>query len=138
MIKIIYQGNLRTQATHINSQNTLITDAPKDNHGKGETFSPTDLVCSSLASCQMTIMGILAQRIGINLEGLEAYVEKIMIDNPRRIGRIKITYTCPKTLLLTVPEHEKLHRAAMTCPVGLSLHSDIIQEVAWETLHLKA
>ncbi|WP_338811790.1 OsmC family protein [Bernardetia sp. Wsw4-3y2] len=138
MIKVIYQGNLRTQATHINSQNQLITDAPKDNHGKGEAFSPTDLVCSSLASCQMTMMGILAQREGINLEGLEAYIEKIMVDNPRRIGRIKITYNCPETLLLTVTEHEKLHRAAMTCPVGLSLHNDIVQEVEWETLHLKA
>lgn len=138
MIKITYQGNLRTQATHINSQKILITDAPKDNHGKGEAFSPTDLVCSSLTSCQMTIMGILAQKIGVNLEGLEAFVEKTMVDNPRRIGRIKITYICPKTLLLTVKEHEKLHRAAMTCPVGLSLHSDIIQEVEWKTLHLKA
>ena len=138
MIKVIYQGHLRTQATHINSQKTLITDAPKDNHGKGEAFSPTDLMCSALASCQMTVMGILAEREGINLEGLEAYVEKIMTENPRRIGRIKITYTCPETLLLTVTEHEKLHRAAMTCPVGLSLHSDIVQEVEWETLHLKA
>lgn len=138
MIKVIYQGNLRTHSTHINSQKTLITDAPKDNHGKEETFSPTDLVCSALASCQMTMMGILAQREGINLEGLEAYIEKIMLDNPRRIGRIKITYSCPSTLLLTVQEHEKLHRAAMTCPVALSLHSDIVQEVEWETLHLKA
>jgi len=138
MIKVIYQGHLRIQSTHISSQNQLITDAPKDNHGKGEAFSPTDLVCSALASCQMTIMGILAEREGINLEGLEAYVEKIMTDNPRRIGRIKITYTCPETLLLTVKEHEKLHRAAMTCPVALSLHSDIVQEVEWETLYLKA
>ena len=138
MIKLIYQGKLRTHATHINSQNTLITDAPKDNHGKGEAFSPTDLVCSSLASCQMTMMGILAEREGINLEGLEAYKEKIMVDNPRRIGRIKVTYTCPETLLLTVREHEKLHRAAMTCPVALSLHNDIVQEVKWETLHLKS
>lgn len=137
MMKVIYQGNLRTQSTHINSQTTLLTDAPKDNHGKGESFSPTDLVCSALASCQMTIMGILAQREEINLEGLEAYVEKIMLDNPRRIGRIKITYSCPDTLLLTVQQHEKLHRAAMTCPVGLSLGSEIIQEVVWETLHLK-
>ncbi|WP_375558707.1 OsmC family protein [Bernardetia sp. OM2101] len=138
MIKIVYQGSLRTQSTHINSQKTLITDAPKDNHGKGEAFSPTDLVCSSLASCQMTIMGILAEREGINLEGLEAYIEKIMTDKPRRIARIKITYRCPETLQFTVEEHEKLHRAAMTCPVGLSLHSDIVQEVKWETLHLKA
>ena len=138
MIKVIYQGKLRTEATHIKSQNKLLTDAPKDNHGKGETFSPTDLVCSSLASCQMTVMGILAEREGINLEGLEAYVEKIMLDNPRRIGRIKITYTCPDSLELSVKEHEKLHRTAMTCPVGLSLHSDIVQEVEWENLHLKA
>ncbi len=138
MIKVIYQGKLRTQATHINSQNTLITDAPKDNHGKGEAFSPTDLVCSSLASCQMTMMGIVANKEGINLEGLEAYVEKLMTDNPRRIERIKITYTCPDTLLLSVQEHEKLHRAALTCPVALSLHGDIVQEVEWETLHLKA
>jgi len=138
MIKVIYQGNLRTQATHISSQNQMITDAPKDNQGKGEAFSPTDLVCSALASCQMTIMGILAQREGINLEGLEAFVEKIMTDSPRRIGRIKITYRCPETLFLTVAEHEKLHRAAMTCPVALSLHNDIVQEVQWETLHLKA
>ncbi len=138
MIKVIYQGHLRTQATHINSQNQIITDAPKDNHGKGEAFSPTDLICSALASCQMTIMGILAEREGINLEGLEAYVEKIMTDNPRRISRIKVTYTCPESLLLTVREHKKLHRAAMTCPVALSLHSDIVQEVEWETVHLKA
>ena len=85
--KVIYQGGLRTQATHLRSGNTIITDAPVDNKGKGEAFSPTDLVATALASCMLTIMGIKADDMNVNIEGTTAEVEKIMGAEPRKIGR---------------------------------------------------
>ena len=88
--KVIYQGNLRTEAVHLRSGNTIITDAPVDNEGKGEAFSPTYLVGTALASCMLTIMGIIARRDDININGAAAEVEKIMSPNPRRIGEVKI------------------------------------------------
>ena len=87
-IKTQYSGSLRTQAVHLKSGNTIITDAPPDNNGRGEAFSPSDLVCSALSSCMMTIMGILAQREGVELAGLTSDVVKIMDDNPRKIWRL--------------------------------------------------
>jgi len=88
--KVIYEGELRTQATHLQSGKTIYTDAPVDNQGKGDAFSPTDLVATALASCMLTIMGIVARRDGIMIEGAVAEVEKIMAKDPRRIGEIKI------------------------------------------------
>ena len=96
-VTTIYQGSLRCQATHLQSGTGLITDAPSDNNGKGESFSPTDLVATALGTCIMTIMGIYAQKNNISLEGLKMDITKPMTDNPRRIGKIDIVLTMPKT-----------------------------------------
>jgi putative redox protein len=123
-----YAGNLRTEATHLASGNNIITDAPLDNNGRGEAFSPTDLVCSALGSCMMTIMGIVAERHQINLEGMEIQISKIMTTSPRRIAEIILIFKMPAR---TFSEKEKvlLQNAALTCPVALSLHPDVIQTV---------
>lgn len=115
-----YLGSLRTTAKHLKSGNTLITDAPVDNMGKGEAFSPTDLVCVALSSCMLTTMGILANREGIAIEGMAADVEKVMEASPRKIKEIKITLAHP-SLVATEGQKEKLRHAALTCPVALSL-----------------
>jgi putative redox protein len=124
----IYQGGLRTEVTHLKSGNKLITDAPPDNNGKGEAFSPTDLTCASLSSCMMTLMGILAEREGINLNGLTSEIVKVMAANPRRIAEIHITFSCP-SLKATPDQIVKLKRAALTCPVAMSVSTDIKQIV---------
>lgn len=124
----IYQGGLRTEVTHLKSGNKLITDAPPDNNGKGEAFSPTDLTCASLSSCMMTLMGILAEREGINLTGLTSEIVKVMASNPRRIAEIHISFSCP-SLKATPEQIEKLKRAALTCPVAMSVSSEIKQIV---------
>jgi putative redox protein len=123
----IYQGDLRTEMTHLKSGIKVITDAPPDNNGKGEAFSPTDLTCASLNSCMMTLMGILAQREGIELKGLRSEIVKIMASNPRKIAEIKVTFT-HENLVATDVQKEKLKRAALTCPVALSL-SDSVQQI---------
>jgi uncharacterized OsmC-like protein len=125
-----YQGQLRTHATHVKSGNTILTDAPIDNNGKGETFSPTDLVCSALCSCMMTIMGILANREEINLAGLKAEVTKVMAENPRKIKEIIVTFS-HNSLNATPVQKEKLKRAALTCPVALSLSDSVIQTITF-------
>ncbi len=125
-----YKGSLRTQSTHIQSGNTIITDAPTDNNGKGEAFSPTDLVCSALSSCMMTLMGILANREGIELTGLKSEVTKLMAQNPRKIQEIQIVFSHPK-LMATPEQKEKLKRAALTCPVALSLSDSVTQTVTF-------
>jgi len=121
--KVEYKGDLRTEAVHLSSGNAIVTDAPVDNQGKGEAFSPTDLVATALASCMLTIMGIVAKRDGIEIEGATAEVEKIMSQSPRRIGeiRIRLIFNNP----LDNMEREKLERAARTCPVSGSLHDDV-------------
>lgn len=124
--KVVYQGDLRTEATHLKSGNTIITDAPLDNEGKGEAFSPTDLVATALASCMLTIMGIVARRDGIDIEGTKADVEKIMSTDPRRIGEIRININFLKHI--EVKDRKKLERAAHTCPVSKSL-GDNLKEV---------
>jgi len=126
--KVIYQGNLRTEATHLKSGNVIYTDAPTDNHGKGEAFSPTDLASTSLASCILTIMGIAANRHEINIEGAQADVEKIMTSKPRRIGKINITITMPD-LEYSSKEKKILEAAAHHCPVGLSLHDETEENI---------
>lgn len=123
-----YQGDLRTEVTHLKSGNKVVTDAPVDNNGKGEAFSPTDLTCASLNSCMMTLMGILAQREGINLRGLRSEIVKIMASNPRKIAEIQITFSHEK-LNATDLQKEKLKRAALTCPVALSLSDSVKQTV---------
>ncbi len=128
MAEVEYQGNLRTQATHLKSGEKVITDAPTDNNGKGEAFSPTDLVSAALSSCMMTIMGMLAEREEIDLKGLRAEVVKIMASNPRKIGEIQITFYHP-TLQATDVQKQKLKNAALTCPVALSLSDSVKQTV---------
>jgi putative redox protein len=125
-----YHGNLRTEATHSRSGQTIITDAPPDNNGKGEAFSPTDLVASALSSCMMTIMGMLAERENINLVGLQADVVKIMSANPRKIAEIQIVFT-HTSLQATDTQKEKLKKAALSCPVALSLAESVTQTVTF-------
>lgn len=126
----IYIGGLRTEVTHLKSGNKVITDAPPDNNGKGEAFSPSDLTCASLSSCMMTLMGILADREGINLTGLRSEIVKVMTSNPRRIAEVQITFT-HDSLEATDVQKEKLRRAAMTCPVAMSVSPEIKQNVTF-------
>ncbi|MDB5274045.1 MAG: osmotically inducible protein OsmC [Chitinophagaceae bacterium] len=128
-MEVEYLGELRTQGTHLKSAIQIITDAPLDNNGKGEAYSPTDLVASALASCMITIMGIQANKNGWNITGVKAEVEKIMSTNPRKISGVRITLSFPAS---TPNDHEArtvLEKAALSCPVALSLHPDIRQEV---------
>lgn len=122
-----YAGHLRTETTHSASGNTILTDAPVDNHGRGEAFSPTDLVCSALGSCMMTIVGIVADRHGLDLTGVTWDVTKHMLADPRRIGQIDVTFRLPAAL--EQKTRALLERAAHTCPVALSLHPEIKQQV---------
>lgn len=123
-IDIDYKGGLRCRATHGPSGQTLITDAPVDNQGKGESFSPTDLAATALGACVLTIMGIYAQREGISLEGLKAKVGKIMSsDAPRRIARVELEFTMPAGL--DARRRQALEECAETCPVRRSIHPQI-------------
>jgi putative redox protein len=126
----IYQGELRTEVTHLRSGIKIITDAPPDNNGKGEAFSPTDLACAALSSCMMTLMGILARREGIDLTGLRSEIIKIMDNNPRKIAEVQITFT-HVNLVATADQKEKLKHSALTCPVTLSLSEKIKQTVTF-------
>lgn len=129
-ITSIYQGQLRIQATHNASGTQILTDAPVDNHGRGEAFSPTDLVCAALGSCMMTIMGIFAEREGIDLVGTKIDINKTMSPSPRKIAQIDVTmHISNKTL--TDDQKLKLERAAHTCPVALSLHPDVVQNMVF-------
>jgi uncharacterized OsmC-like protein len=126
-----YLGHLRTEVKHLRSGNVIITDAPPDNNGKGEAFSPTDLTCASLNSCMMTLMGMLAEREGINLEGLKSEIVKVMDSNPRKIAEIQINFF-HENLVATPVQKEKLKRAALTCPVALSLPETLRQVVTFD------
>lgn len=128
-----YVGELRTEATHLQSGTIINTDAPKDNHGKGEAFSPTDLVATALASCMTSIMGIVAMKEGVTaIDGASAEIVKIMYPDPRRIGEIHVKITFPKKNF-TDKEKKMYEHAALTCPVAKSLHPDIKQiiEFIW-------
>jgi uncharacterized OsmC-like protein len=127
--KSTYLGDLRTEAEHLQSKNKILTDAPTDNQGKGEAFSPTDLVATALGSCMMTIMGIYARREDLDLRGVSFDITKVMADNPRRIAEVHIVFDFPKALDLTEKHRISLENAARTCPVALSLHPDIKQIV---------
>jgi len=123
-VNTIYIGELRTEVTHVQSGNKLITDAPLDNKGKGKAFSPTDLLATSLGSCMLTIIGIAAMEHGFNIDDAKVNIWKIMKSDPRRVGEIKIELTFPKK---NYSEKEKkfIEKAAYTCPVNLSLHPDL-------------
>jgi putative redox protein len=128
MMTSTYTGGLRTQSVHVKSGSTIITDAPTDNKGRGEAFSPTDLVCAALSTCIITTMAILADREGIDLTGLTSEVVKIMDSNPRKIKEIQVILSHPN-LLATDIQKEKLKRAGLTCPVKLSLSDTVIQTI---------
>lgn len=127
--KVTYLGDLRTSSIHLQSGSEIISDAPTDNNGKGEAFSPTDTVANGLASCMFTVMGIKAQDLGVDFSGSTAEVTKIMAAEPRRISEIHINFN------MNLPADEKiktiLERTAMTCPVFYSLHPDIKKEISF-------
>lgn len=125
---IIYTGELRTVATHLQSGVEIITDAPTDNQGKGEAFSPTDLLATSLGCCMLTIMGINARTNGMDIDGTKVEITKIMASNPRRVTEIGVVITLPNKAY-SEKEIKMLEIAALNCPVAKSLHPDIKQDV---------
>ena len=125
--EIKYQGNLRTTAKHLDSGSIIETDAPKDNHGLGENFSPTDMVCTALASCILTIMAIAVEKNGININGTKAMVTKTMGNNPRRISKINIELTFTKDY--DAKTKIILERAAFNCPVHQSLSEKVNKNI---------
>lgn len=127
--KVTYLGDLRTSSIHIQSGIEIISDAPLDNKGKGEAFSPTDTVANALASCMMTVMGIKASDLDVDITGITASVTKVMSAEPRRIGAIKIAFE----MNIEVSQKNKtiLERTAMTCPVFLSLNAEIEKTITF-------
>lgn len=121
--KVTYLGDLRTECEHLQSGSKIITDAPLDNQGKGEAFSPTDTVATALASCMFTIIGIKARDHELNVKGATAEVTKTMAADPRRISEIKIVFDFPTSY--DEKSRKILERAAQTCPVLYSIHPDI-------------
>jgi len=129
--EISYQGNLRTSAIHKKSATTIITDAPTDNHGKGEAFSPTDLVATSLGSCMLTIMAIQATKHKIDFKGADIEITKKMSSHPRRIEEVVVNVKLSPANY-TETEKAALERAARNCPVALSLHPDLLQTITFQ------
>ena len=130
--EIKYKGNLRTTAIHLDSGSEISTDAPKDNHGLGETFSPTDMVCTALASCILTIMAIAVEKDNVDIKGTTAVVKKTMGKNPRRISKIDIDLTFPR-------EYDQktktiLERAAYNCPVHHTLSETVEKNISFNYL----
>jgi uncharacterized OsmC-like protein len=127
--KVTYLGELRTSSTHLQSGSEIISDAPVDNNGKGEAFSPTDTVANGLASCMFTVMGIKAREMGVDFSGSTADVTKVMAADPRRISEIHVTFN------MSIEADNKtktiLERTALTCPVHYSLHPDIKREIVF-------
>lgn len=131
--EILYEGELRTEATHLKSGKTFITDAPIDNNGKGEAFSPTDIVATALGNCMVTIMGIRAAKMGFDLPGIKIEVVKVMASEPRRISEVNLVLHIPHDL--AQKDKTILEKAGLNCPVALSLHPDLKQDVTfnWKT-----
>lgn len=131
---VVYEGNLRTVCTHEKSGNSFQTDAPVDNQGKGERFSPTDLLATSLGACALTIMGIKARDLEVDLTGTTIGVEKIMKQDPRRVGGINLTFNFPASAQADDKQRVIIERCARTCPVFYSLHPDLEIDVkfVWE------
>jgi uncharacterized OsmC-like protein len=129
-IETVYEGNLRTRAKHLGSGSEIITDAPTDNQGKGEAFSPTDLLSAALGSCMLTIMGIAANTHHIDMDQTRIRITKIMGSNPRRVAEVQIEFDMPAK---GYSDKEKtiLEHAARTCPVALSVHPDLIQTITF-------
>jgi putative redox protein len=137
-VNVVYQGKLRCKATHGPSGSEILTDAPTDNMGEGKYFSPTDLVATALGSCMLTIMGMVAERDGLDISGTTVTVIKEMVAAPaRRIGKLTVEFNVKGDL--TETQQQKLKNAAMTCPVHKSLHPDIEVPVKFnwnETVHV--
>lgn len=132
-IDVRYEGKLRCRAVHAPSGDELVTDAPTDNHGRGEAFSPTDLVATSLGACMMTIMGIAAERDKIDITGMKVHVVKEMAEKPRRrIGKISLLFTLPEGHTLSENQIAALRRIAQFCPVHGSIHPDIELDIRFE------
>ena len=129
---VVYNGDLRTTCTHLHSSSSFETDAPIDNNGKGERFSPTDLMSTSLATCMVTVMGIKARTMGFDLNEVKIDVLKIMKADPRRVGRIELTFHIPDSLK-DIDEKTKaiMRNTGNTCPVRLSIHPDIEIKIDW-------
>jgi uncharacterized OsmC-like protein len=126
--EVYYLGNLRTKAIHLKSGNEIITDAPTDNNGKGEYFSPTDLVATAYASCILTIIGISANNFNLNIDSTKVQVTKIMNDNPRKIKEIQLIFNFPN-ITYTSKQKKAIINIIKTCPVGLSLNPDIKRNI---------
>lgn len=127
-IETIYKGELRTQARHVQSGMEIITDAPLDNEGRGEAFSPSDLLAASLGSCMLTIMGIAARTHQFSIDGTRIEITKVMAANPRRVAEVQVHFLMSS--FNYTPEQKKIIRiAATTCPVALSIHPDIKQKI---------
>lgn len=131
--KITYNGNLRTTSVHLQSGTEIITDAPTDNQGMGEAFSPTDLLATSLGNCMLTIVGIAAKAHSFNIDGTEAEITKVMAAEPRRVAEIHVNLKFPANNY-SQKEKDIIERSAKTCPVAYSLHPDIKQEIKFEYL----
>ncbi len=129
---VVYNGGLRTTCTHLKSDSHFETDAPVDNHGRGERFSPTDLMATSLATCMVTVMGIKARAMGFDLENVKIEVLKIMKADPRRVSGIELTFHFPDALMAIDGKTKTiLKNTAETCPVIKSIHPDIEVKVDW-------
>ena len=128
--KVIYKGSLRTEAEHLQSGSRMITDAPLDNHGKGEAFSPTDTLATALATCMLTVMGIKAEDIGVDMTNTSADITKSRSSNPRRISKIEVNISFP--LSYTDKETKILENTARNCPVLLSLHPEVEKLISFK------
>ena len=128
--KVVYLGDLRTECTHVKSGNAFITDAPTDNNGKGLAFSPTDTVATGLASCMMTVMGIKARDMGVDMTGTTSEVTKTMASNPRRISKIEVLMNLP--FVADDKTKKILENTGRTCPVLYSLHPDIEKDITFK------
>ncbi len=131
-MQVEYLGSLRTTAVHLDSKNEIISDAPKDNQGKGEAFSPTDLMCTSLASCMLTIAAMKGRALGIELQGVKVQVEKKMQAAPRKVSEIVLRFDW-QGLVQRIPaaQLEELKQAALNCPVALSLDPSVKNTMIW-------
>jgi uncharacterized OsmC-like protein len=127
-----YLGDLRTVSTHLRSGKEIITDAPTDNQGKGEAFSPTDTLCASLAACMVTIAGIAANTHGFDITGTTWEITKIMASDPRRVQEVKIRFIFPKQIKYSDKEKKIIEHALINCPVAKSLHPDLKQTIVLE------
>ena len=136
---VVYDGDLRTISTHLRSGSIIETDPPVDNNGKGQRFSPTDLVATALGTCMLTIMGMRAIEMNVELKGVKIDIEKLMKADPRRIGGINLTFHFPPSLELNTRQQMILQKAAETCPVFYSIHPDIEVKVNfnWKQIEVR-